>query len=154
MFIITWIIVFTLLLFLFNQWETSQSRAVVVSKGGSSQIIIEADRQGHYQFEGSINQHKVKFMVDTGASDVAIPQKLASELGLVKYYPIGIKTANGQATGYLTRLNSLSIGPIHLTNVRAVIMPGDGTDTVLLGMNVLAGLEMKHKDNKLTISRK
>lgn len=154
MFIITWLIVFLLFFFLFNQWETRNQSSKTLSHTGLNQVTIEGDKRGHYRFDGIINGLTVKFMIDTGASDVAIPEGLANQLKLIKYYPVQLKTANGQAQGYLTRLQSLKIGPIQLSNVRAVVMPGDGSETVLLGMNVLSDLEMMQKDNRLTIRQR
>lgn len=155
MFLITWLLVFFLMLLVFNRWESKSSQTAAVSiDSRGRQMIIQGDRQGHYRFEGYINGVKVRFMIDTGASDVAVPNPLARQLNLTRYYPVQLNTANGQAQGHLTRLRTLTIGPIHLQNVRAVIMPGDGGKTVLLGMNVLSDLEMSQKENQLTIKQK
>jgi len=154
MFLITWLIVFALMVFLFNRWETKKEAGIVHSSLSHQQLTIAGDKRGHYQFKGKVNGREVTFIIDTGASAVAIPAQLALSMGLTKYYPVALKTANGEVTGHLTRLKSLEMGPIKLKNVGAVIMPGDGSDKVLIGMNVLSELEMSQANNQLTIKQK
>ncbi len=95
MFIVVWIIIF-LGLFLFFSYQQQQEGRVYRST--ASEYIVSADKSGHYRIKGQINDYPVTFMVDTGATLVAIPQEIADKIGLVGRYPINISTANGEIT--------------------------------------------------------
>lgn len=118
---------------------------------GVAEVVLERNRYGHYLTHGLINGERVLFMLDTGASDVAIPYRLASELGLERGPSQMYRTANGMAVGYTTILDRLELGPISLTNVRASILPGSNDDQILLGMTVLKHLEFTQKGDELTL---
>jgi len=91
----------------------------------------------------------VVFLLDTGATFVAVPQQLASQLQLKKGHAISISTANGRSKGYITRLKTLSIGQIQLYNIKAIITPN--LEEILLGMSALKQLEFTQRANELTI---
>ena len=118
---------------------------------GGTQIVLERNRYGHYNVSGRINNQPVEFMLDTGATLVAIPAKLADRLGLVRGAPTQVKTANGTAIAYATRLASVRLGDIELRDVRAHISPGMDGDEVLLGMSVLKKLEFSQRGTSLTL---
>lgn len=149
MFLFAWMFLFGLL-FLFFYWhDKSQDGESRVERG---MVTIKADKQGHYRIKGTINDKPVEFMVDTGASLVAIPRTMADDMHLIGRYPITLDTANGQATGLLTRLEKLTFGDFQLTDIKAVILPGDD-DTVLLGMNVLSLFNLSQKGKQLVIQK-
>ena len=150
-----WLLVLGLLTFGFNDWLDTQrnpNRSVhsAVVDGGT-QIVLERNRYGHYNVSGRINDQPVEFMLDTGATLVAIPAKLADRLGLVRGAPTQVKTANGTAIAYATRLASVRLGDIELRDVRAHISPGMDGDEVLLGMSVLKKLEFSQRGTSLTL---
>ena len=113
------------------------------------EITLKRNRSGHYVGTGIINGSKAVFLLDTGATYVAIPEHLARQLKLKKGRKISISTANGRSTGYQTNINELSIGQIHLYNVKAIITPN--LEEILLGMSVLKQLEFTQRGNLLTI---
>ncbi len=115
-----------------------------------AEVRLRADGAGHYRAPGEINGHAVRFMLDTGATDVAIPGHLAAELGLVAGQPIQVHTARGVGRAYRTRIQTLSIGPIELRNLSGTIAP-EMQGEVLLGMNVLGRLEMEQRERVLTL---
>ena len=90
-------------------------------------------------------------MLDTGASDVAIPAKLADELGLKRGQPVQYQTANGIVTAYRTTLDSVSIGPMIVRNVSASINPGMQDMEILLGMSVLKHVEFTQRGDTLIL---
>jgi len=114
-------------------------------------VVLIRNRNGHYKFDGEINRHKVTFLVDTGATIMAIPGELQQKLGLKSGPATSVSTANGITTAYLTRLDRLSIGDIELFDVNASIIPGMGVDEILLGMNVLKHFELVQRGNELII---
>ncbi len=115
------------------------------------EITLQQNRSGHYIGTGEINEKKIVFLLDTGATFVAIPEHQAQRLGLKKGRKISISTANGRSIGYRTNIHSLSIGKIHLYHIKAIITPN--LEEVLLGMSVLKQLEFTQKANKLTIKQ-
>ncbi len=150
-----WLLVLALLTFSFNNWLDAQrnpNRTVhsAVVDGGA-QIVLERNRYGHYNASGAINGQPVEFMLDTGATLVAIPAKLADRLGLARGAPTQVRTANGTVIAYATRLTSVRLGDIELRDVRAHINPGMDGDEVLLGMSVLKKLEFSQRGTSLTL---
>ena len=147
----TWLAIISLLLaltWLFNflgvKGDSQQFRV------SGSTVIIAADRQGHYRAEGEINGTVVEFLLDTGATDVAIPEALARELGLSKGRQVQMQTANGISRGYLTRIEQVTLGSIQVNNVRAVISEGLRGEA-LLGMSFLRHLNWQHTNNELIL---
>ena len=117
------------------------------------QIVVQLTRnvKGHYVSSGEINGVPVTFLLDTGATDVAIPLHFQNHLGLEKGPPIRLSTANGSTTGYQTRLYTLSIGEIKLRNVKAILTPN--LENILLGMSALKQIEFSQKGNVLTLKQ-
>lgn len=149
MFIIAWLIFFVLLFAFFRYYDQEGKGSYQVEPGT---VTITPDAQGHYRIDGYINESPVKFIVDTGASLVAIPQTLAKELNLQGRYQVNLQTAGGEVTGSLTRLQQLSFAGFTLYNVKAVIVPSEG-ELVLLGMNVLSQFNLSQQDKRLVIKK-
>lgn len=150
MFLLVWIILFFGLFVFFYYYDRSDSKVYVASH---SEFALSADREGHYRIQGKINEYPVEFLVDTGATLVAIPQTIAKKLHVNGRYPITISTANGDVTGSLTRLEQLSFGEFELKDIKAVIIPGSDDETVLLGMNVLSQFSMVQEDKRLILKK-
>lgn len=119
--------------------------------GDRIEVVLESDRQGHFIATGAINGRDVIFLVDTGATLVSVPEGLAEELGLARMARIGLETAAGPVTGWMTRIDEVRLGDIVQRDVRAAISPGR-SDTVLLGMSFLRGLEMNQSDGQLRLA--
>ena len=97
-----------------------------------------------------INGRQVEFLLDTGATHVAVPASLAIDLGLTPGVPISYHTANGTVTGYTTIIDRVRLGNIELHDVRAGIMP-DVSGEILLGMAFLKDLEFSQRGETLTL---
>ncbi len=121
-----------------------------VSEAGRSMIVLERDRSGHYLAKGEINGHTVNFLVDTGATDVAVSEHMARELGLDFGPRVAVMTAAGPVRGWKTRLARVSIGAISLENVGATITRGP-LDDVLLGMSFLKHFTLRQQGTQLFI---
>jgi aspartyl protease family protein len=156
---VMWIVAWALGLFLatrfFGQWQDAQRNPnqVLSSQQGAGFVEVQllGNGQGHFLASGQINGQSVAFLLDTGATDVAIPGALAEQLGLKRGAPIRLHTANGTSTGYRTQLARLQLGDIVLTDVRALVTPGMQGDEVLLGMSALKQLEFTQRDGTLLL---
>lgn len=118
---------------------------------GYIEVQLAGNRQGHFVASGMINQVPVQFMLDTGATDVAIPASVASQLALQRGMPVQINTANGRSEGYRTQLDQVKLGDIVLRDVRAVVTPGLDGDQVLLGMSALRQLELTQRGGNMLL---
>ena len=97
------------------------------------------------------NVTRKKFLLDTGATWVALPARLARELGLKQGAAVTLQTANGTSVGYQTRLDSVRLGPIAMRDVGALVTDGMDAGTVLLGMNFLKRLEFTQRGGELVL---
>jgi aspartyl protease family protein len=154
--IAAWIAVLLLLtLFFQNQLDKQRNpnQAVYsrVNEAGVHEIVLKRNRYGHYVTSGLVNDRPVEFLLDTGASDVAIPARLAEQLGLERGVAVQYQTANGVVTAWRTRLDSVSIGPLRVIDVPASINPGLDDMEILLGMSVLKRLEFTQRGDTLIL---
>ena len=156
MIISMWILLIALLALYFNkilQDDNNPNQRVSTSQtsDGVQQVILQRNNNGHYVATGKVNNQPVTFFLDTGATDISIPQNIADRIGLVKGQPVIYSTANGPAKNYLTKLDTVTLGNISLHNLRASINPNIDSDEILLGMTFLKHLEFTQKGKTLTI---
>ena len=122
---------------------------------GSDRIALTADGRGHFVTQGSINNRPVQFLVDTGASVVAIGQAEADRLGL--NYKSGrqvmMNTANGSAPGWLLKLDQLRIGDVVAYGVDAVVTPA-AMPSVLLGNSFLNRFNMRRDGDQMMLIKR
>jgi len=115
------------------------------------EVRLQANPQGHYLLKGQINGADVTFMLDTGATFVAIPGSLAERLRLESGRRVMVNTANGMADSFDTQISSLNLGGIRLRDVSAGIIPGMTGDEVLLGMSALRQLDFSQQGGELIL---
>jgi len=137
--------------YLSEQANPNDRPSPVYAADGSAEVILMQNRQGHYIAEGQINKTWVLFVVDTGATNISIPGKLAKEMNLTAGFPQKTRTANGDITVYKVLLDSVKLGAIELRNIPAHINPSMEGKAVLLGMSFLKHLEMVQKNQLLTL---
>ena len=120
----------------------------------SVEVPLQRNRFGHYLVNGKINGNPVSFLLDTGATDVVIPEVTAKRLKL----PFGRRgqamTANGRVTIYRTQISELQIGDIKLYNIDASINPAMADGAILLGMSALGKIEFTQSGNTLTLRQR
>lgn len=153
---VTWLLVLGLLTLVFNRFLESeqnpnQTPQAFIAENNRKVVVLKMNRSGHYVTSGKINQVAVEFLLDTGATDVAISEKLARKLNLKIIGQSMSQTANGVVPSYRAVLDSVTIGNITLNNIRASIFGGLPGDEVLLGMSFLKQLEMVQKGKTLTL---
>ena len=119
-------------------------------QGGSAKIVLASDRSGHYRVEGAINGHTVEFLVDTGATDVAVSEQTARMMGLEFGPRTVVMTAAGPVSAWKTRIDRVAAGSLERRNVRATITPGLGSEA-LLGMSFLRHYRISQQGDRLVI---
>lgn len=151
---VAWIIVLIGLTAILGDWEQRQHNPNQhIDSSQKGEISLRQNRKGHYIASGKINSKKVVFIVDTGATDVSVPAKLADKLGLPPGQRGKAITANGIVEVRATRIDKLELGSITLYDVRASINPGMLGEEILLGMSALRDLELTQRDATLTIKQ-
>ncbi|MDP3608832.1 MAG: TIGR02281 family clan AA aspartic protease [Methylophilus sp.] len=133
-----------------------------VSAGGGAEstqnqpVNLYADSSGHFFGSMSVNGASLKYVVDTGATAVALNSADAKRANIS--YLTGEKsvasTASGQVVAYRVTLNTVKIGTIVLNNVSAVVIEGGFPEVVLLGMTALNRLDMKRDNSTMTLTKK
>lgn len=122
-----------------------------VGADGAPELVVQRDRSGHYVVPGSVNGVAVEFLLDTGATDVAIPPALARQLRLTRGVEVEIQTASDVIPGYLVTLDEVNIGPLSLKRVRGSVSEHRIGDQVLLGMSFLRHFELSQRGRSLTL---
>lgn len=126
------------------------------SEGGNgNRIVLTAGLGGHFTTMGAINGGAVQFMVDTGATVIAMSEADATRIGI--RYRDGkrsmVSTANGNVIVYDVMLSSVRIGDVELHNVEASVMPSN-MRYVLLGNSFLSRFHMTRRNDVMTLERR
>ena len=118
--------------------------------------VLTADVRGHFYVYGQLNARSVRFVVDTGATLVSIPASEARRLSIdyQKGQKALMRTANGNATGYLVKLDTVSVGGVTIYGVDAVVIEGNGLTSTLLGMSFLNRMDMKREGDIMTLTKR
>lgn len=110
---------------------------------GSVVSIPKSQRDGQFWADATVNSGYVRFLVDTGASTVALTKQDAQKAGIRLHelsYNVPISTAGGRNMAARVKLKSISVGSITLRNIDALVVP-EGLETSLLGMTYLGQLQ-------------
>ena len=129
-----------------------------VSIGGSAagqRIVLKADARGHFINSGFINGRVMQYMVDTGATTVAIGRPDAQRMGLKfeQGQPVMMNTANGTAQGWRMRLESVRVGDVELRSVDAIVT-AEAMPYVLLGNSFLREFHMNRSGDEMVLQRR
>lgn len=128
------------------------------SEGGTQRVVLTGDANGHFLTTAQINGVSLQFLVDTGATTVAISADDARRAN-VRFSPadrVAMQTANGVATGYRVKLDTVRLGDITLNNVDGLVLEGNalGGRFGLLGMSFLNRTDMKREGGTLTLIKR
>ena len=126
------------------------------ANAGVASVTLYADTAGHFISECYVNGAPLKFLLDTGATTVALNSGDAkfAKIDYKRGEPIQVSTANGVVTAYRVTIATLKIGALTLNQVEASVLEGGSPLVVLLGMSALNRLDMKRQDIALTLSKK
>ncbi|WP_273527302.1 TIGR02281 family clan AA aspartic protease [Pseudomonas sp.] len=122
-----------------------------------TQLSVAKGVGGHYWIAGSINGQPVQFLVDTGATSVAINENQARRLGIdyrAAGQPLLVNTASGTAKAWRVRLNSVKVGSIDVLGVEAVVLEGESPSEALLGMSFLGRVSWREDQGVLRLESK
>jgi aspartyl protease family protein len=134
-----------------QQANPNQNPLSMELNSGIKEVVLQQNRQGHYVASGTVNNVPVLFLLDTGATDVAIPESIALAAGLRRGNTSRASTANGAVTVYSTRIDELTLGNIVLEDVSASITTSMPGNTILLGMSALRQVEFSQRGGELTL---
>ena len=155
MIFLAWVVLLAFLSWIFSLYLERQRNPNTLVQGYSSgtpqEVVLERNRYGHYIADGQINGRPVTFILDTGATMVDVPGRLAIRLSLPQGLSLTASTANGDITVYSTILDEVQLGGIRLTGVQASINPSMQEDEILLGMSFLKRLDFSQQGDRLTL---
>jgi aspartyl protease family protein len=120
-----------------------------------TRIVLTAGPGGHFISSGRINGASVRFLVDTGASEVSMSAQEADRIGL-QYRsgtPVVLNTANGAVQGYQVHLDSVQVGGVEVYNVQATVTASQ-MPFVLLGNTFLTHFQLKQENELLTLDKR
>ena len=135
--------------------DTPVSVGKPVTNNGNTRIVLPAGSGGHFMTQGAINGRTVTFMLDTGATSVAISAADAERIGLVykNGAPVQIGTANGIVSGYRVRLDSVRVGDVDVAGVDAVVSP-QSMPYVLLGNSFINRFSMRRDSDQMVLEKR
>ena len=125
------------------------------ASGRGSRIVLTESGGGHFMTPGQINGRAVQFMVDTGATSIAMSAQDAERAG-ISYkngQPVQMSTANGTAQGFRIRLNSVRVADVEVFDVEAVVTP-QPMPFLLLGNSFLSRFQIKRDNNSMTLNKR
>ena len=132
------------------------------NQGGSAgpqaeQLSITRGIGNHFWVAGSLNSYPVQFLVDTGATSVAMNEGQARRLGIdyrVVGRPMVASTAGGNIRGWRIKLDRVKVGSIEVLGVEGVVLEGDAPTEVLLGMSFLSRVRWREENGVLLLESK
>jgi aspartyl protease family protein len=120
-------------------------------------VVIPRDERGHFQVRGRVDGKSMAFMVDTGASVIALTVRDAARLGIrpsSRDFTVEVKTANGSVRAARTELNRVDIDDVTVRNVAALVVPDGALSENLLGLSFLSKLRrFEYTNGKLVLEQ-
>ncbi len=140
MIVAAWLLLGGVVWLAMDGWVERQENpnAGLARMAASDSVVLRRNAGGHFVAPGRINGVPVTFLVDTGATNVAMPTEVARAVGAERGPALRTATAAGVTTAYATRLASVELAGLAASNVSGVIVPDMPGDTVLLGMSFLS----------------
>lgn len=122
---------------------------------GGTRIVLPVDSRGHFMTQGAINGRSVNFMLDTGATSVALSLADAQRIGLdyAKGQPVQINTANGVTGGWRVKLSSVRVGDVEVYDVDAVVSQ-QPMPFVLLGNSFIGRFSMRRDADQMVLEKR
>jgi aspartyl protease family protein len=122
----------------------------------SRSITLTKRSHGHFEADARVDGRRVDFLVDTGASHIALRESTAARLGIrpsPSEYTVAVATANGIARAAPVRLNVVELGDVRVRDVTALVQRDNALGVDLLGMSFLSRVRFSHERGKLIIEQ-
>ena len=123
----------------------------------SRSVIVPRDARGQFQVDGRIDGQRLSFMVDTGASVIALTARDAARLGIHparQEFVADVKTANGTVRAAPTTLDQVEVGDLVVRDVAALVLPDAALSDNLLGLSFLSRLHrFEYSDGNLVLQQ-
>lgn len=120
-------------------------------------IVVPRDARGHFQVDGRVEGRRLSFMIDTGASVIALTAGDAARLGIhpaQREFVMEVRTANGIVRAAPTQLDMVEVGDIVVRNVAALVLPDQALSDNLLGLSFLSRLRrFEYSDGRLVLEQ-
>ena len=126
------------------------------SSASARNVVLTKAPNGHFQVEARVDGRRIEFLVDTGASHIALREREAARLGIYPRpsdYTVRVSTANGVTKAALVQLRSVEVGDILVRDVSAIVHPDEGLSVNLLGMTFLSRVRWTHERGKLVLEQ-
>jgi aspartyl protease family protein len=119
-----------------------------------SKIVLPMGSGGHFFAQGLVNGRPIRFMVDTGATTVALGVSDAQRMGIdyQKGLAVRMGTANGIAQGWKIKLSSVKIGDVEVYEVDAIV--GPDMPFALLGNSFLGRFNMNKTIDQMVLDKR
>ena len=140
-----------------KEYAPGSAISLSFEKPESLQEKLYANNRGMFLTVGSVNGQSVRFLVDTGATSVAMNKSQAKKLGVryrIEGQPATASTASGFVRSYRVRLKSVTLGKIKRNNVEAMVIDGNHPGPILLGMSFLRGLKIEKNGDVLLLKQR
>jgi aspartyl protease family protein len=121
----------------------------------SRSMTIRSDN-GHFRVEAAVDGRRMEFLVDTGASVIALRESDAGRLGIhpaQREYTVNASTANGMVRAAPIELNRVEVGAITVRNVSGLVLPDEALAHNLLGMSFLSRVRWEHRNGRLVLEQ-
>ncbi|MCR6476649.1 TIGR02281 family clan AA aspartic protease [Variovorax sp. ZS18.2.2] len=125
------------------------------SGGGGNRIVLPADSRGHFMTQGAINGKTITFMLDTGATTIALSADDAQRIGLdySKGRLVQMSTANGVSQGYRLRLQSVRVGDVEVYDIDAIVTQ-QPMPYALLGNSFINRFSMRRDADQMVLEKR
>jgi aspartyl protease family protein len=130
--------------------------APVSSSPSGRNVVLTKGRNGHFEVEARVDGRRLEFLVDTGASHIALRESAANRLGIyprASDYTVRVSTANGMTKAALVQLRTVEVGDIVVRDVAAIVHSDEGLGVNLLGMTFLSRVRWTHERGKLVLEQ-
>ena len=121
-----------------------------------STVTLNSDSRGHFQIDARVDGRSIEFLVDTGASSIALRESSAAKLGIhpsARDYSVKMQTANGIGKAARVQLGRVEVGGITVRDVVALVVPDESLSTNLLGMTFLSRVKWSHDRGRLVLEQ-
>jgi aspartyl protease family protein len=125
------------------------------TSSGSRSVVLQSDR-GHYFTDARVDGRNVAFMVDTGATQIALRESDAATLGYrprASDYTVRVSTANGEGRAARIELTRVEVGDITVRDVTALVVPDKALNINLLGMSFLSRVRWTQDHGQLVLEQ-